>query len=127
MSDKTGARGCFAPMVVCRKGQQPSRKAVEGNGRERSDRVVDGGSGWKESNPWLIRQLGERTNHGSSWESDLEADVYCSGRSVNSGPAGRQHQCGIDNERHQCGPGEQQTDTVAHRGNDERERSGQWQ
>ena len=30
----------------------------------------------------LMRQLGERTNHGSSWESEWEAGVYCSSGSV---------------------------------------------
>ena len=52
-----------------------------------------------------MRQLGERTNHGRSWESEREAGVHCSDESVDGGPAGRQYQGGIGKERQQCGPG----------------------
>ena len=50
--------------------QQPSGKVVN---REKEARVVDS---------WPMRQLGERTNHGSSSENEQEAGIYCSGGSV---------------------------------------------
>ena len=46
-----------------------------------------------------MQQLGKRTNHGSSWESEREAGVYFSGGSVDGGTARRQHQGGIGKER----------------------------
>ena len=102
----------------CDDGSEQKRSAAERKReRERSDRRVDGGSGYKESDLRLMQQL---TNHGSSWESEWDAGVYYSGRSVDGGPAGWQHQGGIGKERQQCDPGEQETNTLAHKGNKER-------